>query len=105
QVPHARLLAAAIATNFPLRQLKLLIQLYRAPRILDLDGRASEFIHTLQAVIPGCHFATLMLQLVLLPAAKRSAPREQHIFAVSSQAVSGLSSASMTPISRNSLFV
>eukprot|EP00959_Pyramimonas_sp_CCMP1952_P468406 9493209-Pyramimonas_sp.AAC.1 len=66
QITHHRLLQAAMATQFPLRQLKLLITLYRAPRILDLDGRASQVIHSLQSVIPGCHFATLMVQLALL---------------------------------------
>eukprot|EP00974_Lingulodinium_polyedra_P133705 11226660-Lingulodinium_polyedra.AAC.1 len=66
QVSHLGLLAAAQATGFPLWQLKLLIDLYRMARVLDLGGVCSEEVYTWQAILPGCGFATMLLQMMLI---------------------------------------
>eukprot|EP00959_Pyramimonas_sp_CCMP1952_P375591 7866304-Pyramimonas_sp.AAC.1 len=57
-VSHAELLSAAQRTNFPIRQLKLLVELYRSPRVLSLNDAVSQPLVANQAVLPGCHFAT-----------------------------------------------
>ena len=65
-VRHHHLIQAAIESNFPLWILKLLISMYRMPRVLDMQGVASDVIRAEQTIVPGCHFATVMLQLLLL---------------------------------------
>eukprot|EP00959_Pyramimonas_sp_CCMP1952_P289221 6048920-Pyramimonas_sp.AAC.1 len=44
----------------------LLVALHRQPRVLDLGNVVSETLRSEQSVLPGCVFATMMLQLVLL---------------------------------------
>ena len=70
-VIHFELLAAAQRSGFPLRQLKLLLELYRSPRVLSLNDAISKPLHATQTVLPGCQFATVLLQLVLMLPADR----------------------------------
>eukprot|EP00959_Pyramimonas_sp_CCMP1952_P116685 2438908-Pyramimonas_sp.AAC.1 len=53
-------------TGYPLWQLKLSLELYRAPRVLSLGRALSGTIHSDQSVIPGDGFATTMLKLLLI---------------------------------------
>ena len=65
-IRHERLLDAAMFYGFPLWQLKLCIQLYRAPRYLTLQNVVSSPVSTLQAVLPGHGPATTLVRLILL---------------------------------------
>eukprot|EP00959_Pyramimonas_sp_CCMP1952_P128262 2682039-Pyramimonas_sp.AAC.1 len=49
-----------------MRQLRLLVGLYRLPRVLEYSGVSSQPVVTQLAVLAGCQFATLCLQMVLL---------------------------------------
>ena len=66
QVQHHWLLQAAVATGFPLWQLKLQIELYRAPRYLALGSVVSEAVNVQQTIIPGDGWATYLLKLALI---------------------------------------
>ena len=48
-VAHQQLNDAAVRTRFPVRQLKLLIQLYQAARHVELDGVAGEGLRSLSS--------------------------------------------------------
>eukprot|EP00959_Pyramimonas_sp_CCMP1952_P038059 796382-Pyramimonas_sp.AAC.1 len=65
-VKNHHVLAAAKATIFPRWQLKLLVLVYSSPRLLDLQGIVSNFVAAETTIIPGCGFATVLLQLILL---------------------------------------
>ena len=56
----------SVRTHFPVRQLKLLLQLYRAARHVELDGVAGEVLRAQRGIIPGRAFATTLLQLLLV---------------------------------------
>ena len=49
-----------------MRQLKLLLPLYEAARHVELDGVAGEALQAPRSIIPGCAFATTLLQLLLV---------------------------------------
>ena len=66
QVRHHWLLDAAIATGFPLWQLKLTLELYCAPRVLCMGSAASSVIEARQSILPGDGFATALLKLILI---------------------------------------
>ena len=66
RIRHGVLLDAARKSGFPLRQLRLLIAAHRSPRALEYAGVSSVPTETQQAVLAGCQFATLCLQMVLL---------------------------------------
>eukprot|EP00959_Pyramimonas_sp_CCMP1952_P342762 7180722-Pyramimonas_sp.AAC.1 len=53
QIRHHWLVEAAIDSGYPLWQLKLSLELYRAPRILSLGGASSDPILSEQSVLPG----------------------------------------------------
>ena len=53
-VAYHKLIDAAVRTHFPVRQLKLLLQLYRAARHMELDGVAGEVLRAQRGIIPGC---------------------------------------------------
>ena len=65
-VAYQKLTDAAVRTRFPMRQLKLLLPLYQAARHVELDGVAGEALQAQHGVIPGCAFATTLLQLLLV---------------------------------------
>ena len=65
-VAYQKLIDAAVRTRFPMRQLKLLLQVYRAPRHVELDGVAGKELRVQRGIIPGCAFATTLLQLLLV---------------------------------------
>ena len=64
-VAYRKLIDAAGRTRFPMRQLKLLLPLYQAARHVELDGVAGEALQAQRGIIPGCAFATTLLQLLL----------------------------------------
>eukprot|EP00959_Pyramimonas_sp_CCMP1952_P461826 9482234-Pyramimonas_sp.AAC.2 len=63
-IRHDVWLQAAVRTGSPVRHLKLLVELYRCPHVSSLNDAVPNPVCTLQAVPPGCHSATSMLQLV-----------------------------------------
>ena len=65
-VAYQKLIDAAVRTRFPMRQLKLLLQLYRAPRYVELDGVTDSELRAQRGIIPGCAFETTLLQLLLV---------------------------------------
>ena len=65
RVAYHKPIDAAVRTHFPMRQLKLLLQLYRAARHVELDGVAGEVLRA-RGIIPGCAFATTLFQLLLV---------------------------------------
>ena len=50
------------AHTFPVRQLKLLLQVYQAARHVELDGVAGEELQGRRGIILGCAFATTFFQ-------------------------------------------
>ena len=52
-VAYHKLIDAAVRTHFPVRQLKLLLQLYRAARYVELDGVAGEALRAQRGIILG----------------------------------------------------
>ena len=65
-VAYQKLIDAAVRTRFPVRQLKLLLQLYQAARHVELDGVAGEALQAQRRIIPVCASATTLLQLLLV---------------------------------------
>ena len=65
-VAYHKLIDGAVRTNFPVGQLNLLLQLHRAARHVELDGVAGEVLRAQRGIIPGCAFATTLLQLLLV---------------------------------------
>ena len=65
-VAYHKLIDAAVLTHFPVKQLKLLLQLCRAARQVELGGAAGEVLRAQRGIIPGCAFATTFLQLLLV---------------------------------------
>eukprot|EP00959_Pyramimonas_sp_CCMP1952_P294824 6166328-Pyramimonas_sp.AAC.1 len=66
QVEHHWLLKAAVATGFPLWQLKLNVELYRAERFCCLGQVASSPMMVGQTILPGGGWATCTLKLILI---------------------------------------
>ena len=66
QVQHHWLLRAAVATGFPLWQLRLQFELHRARRFLALGSVVSDGIATERSVLPGDGWAATLLKLALL---------------------------------------
>eukprot|EP00959_Pyramimonas_sp_CCMP1952_P305341 6390038-Pyramimonas_sp.AAC.1 len=66
QVEHHWLLEAAVATGFPLWQLKLNVELYRAGRFCCLGQVVSTPWVVEQTMLPGDGWATCMLKLMLI---------------------------------------
>eukprot|EP00959_Pyramimonas_sp_CCMP1952_P091498 1915432-Pyramimonas_sp.AAC.1 len=60
------MIEAAIESGCPLWVLRLLIFAHRMPRALGAWGSASDVICAEQTIVPGCHCATVMLQLLML---------------------------------------
>ena len=56
---------AAERTGFPPRQLRLLVQPCQGSRPVELEG-VDEQLRAQRGIIPGCAFATTLLQLLLL---------------------------------------
>ena len=52
-VAYHKLIDAAVRTHFPVRQLKLLLQLYQAARHVELDGEAGEVLRAQRGIIQG----------------------------------------------------
>ena len=65
RVACQKLIDAAVRTCLPVRPLKLL-QLYQAPRRVELDSVAGDALEAQLGIIPGCAFATTLLQLLLV---------------------------------------
>ena len=67
-VAYQKLVDAAVRTRFPMRQLKLLLPLYRAARHVELDCVAGEALQAQRGIVlrVGCAFATTLLQLMLV---------------------------------------
>ena len=52
--------------RFPFKQVKLLLQIYQAPRHVELEGVVCDALKALRGIIPGCDFATTLLQLLVV---------------------------------------
>ena len=70
-VPHAALLAEAVATDFPLGVLRLALASYCAARRLVRDGTCSRDVRATRSVLAGCVHATALLRCLLLRALGR----------------------------------
>ena len=66
QIKHDVLLEAAIKYDFPLWQLKLQVELFRAPRWLAIGQCFAPPVVAHQAILPGDGWATSLLKLALL---------------------------------------
>ena len=65
-VAYHKLIDAAVRMHFPVRQLKLLLQLHRAARHVELDGVTGEVPRAQRGIIPEGAFAATLLQLLLV---------------------------------------
>eukprot|EP00959_Pyramimonas_sp_CCMP1952_P042226 883126-Pyramimonas_sp.AAC.1 len=66
RVLYGHLIDAAQMTNFPLDILRLLLCVYRCPRLLVVGQVASAPVMTEQTIVAGCAFATTLLKMLLI---------------------------------------
>ena len=65
-VPHAKLIELARQHDYPLETLRLALAAYRLPRILCIDGIASQLTAASRGITAGSGHATTELRLLLL---------------------------------------
>ena len=65
-VPHAKLIELARQHDYPLETLRLALAAYRLPRILCVDGIASQLTAASRGITAGSGHATTELRLLLL---------------------------------------
>ena len=64
--PHAKLLTLARQHDYPLQTLRLALAAYRLPRVLEVDGVASQLTAASRGITAGAGHATTELRLLLL---------------------------------------
>ena len=77
--PQSSMIDAAVRTRFLVRQLKMLIQLCQWARHVELDGVAGEEVQAQRGIIPGCVFATTLLQVLVVGRCGRCGGRTQIV--------------------------
>ena len=66
EVEHAVAVESALALDFPLRVLKVIMDMYSAPRRILFNGAYSAAVATARAIVPGCSFATWLLRALMI---------------------------------------
>ena len=73
-----KLIDAAVRTRFPVRHLKVLLQLYQAARHVELDGVTCEELQAQRGITPERALATTLLQLRSQPCPSASGFMTTH---------------------------